>query len=1477
MSKINAVRLINLNYNNNAIKINDEIFHMNGESTLLSLRNGGGKSVLVQMMMAPFVHKRYRDAKDRPFESYFTTGKPTFIMVEWLLDQGAGYVLTGMMVRRSQSMDGEQAENLDIINFVSEYQESCLTDIHRLPVVEKGRKEMVLKNYVSCRQLFEGFKKDSSLKFFYYDMANSAQSRQYFDKIMEYQINYKEWETIIKKVNLEESGLSNLFADCRDERGLVEKWFLEAVEGKLNKEKDRMREFQSITGKYVGQYKDNQSKIQRRDTIRLFKEEGERIEEKALQYKEVEEKKRQQESTIAGFIQKLNLVKVSAQEKMQGVRERLQEIRQSVEHIEYEKLSGEYYQLEDKQKFHIMNRDMISMEQDELERERRKEEKRLHILLCARQQSVVKIEKAELEEVRQKVAVFHKKDEDLAPERSFLGYGLRCHYEKALETNAASQKEKAKEEEKVGQDILGRKEKIEALEQEIRENAAKEGALKNSVKSYDKQEEHFNARYGESLLRNIMGVYEPGMLEIKKEVYKNEGENAARQQGRRKKQVEDSKERVRSLERSLEEQKKTLQQEEWEQQQSEKQHQDYEEELVVRSAIMRYLDMGDEDRFDTEKILNVSERKLREIAELRRSLEKEEDALEKEYQKLTQGKTLELPEELERELTDLGIHVVYGMEWLKKNGYSEKKNKEIVRSHPFLPYALILSERELEKLSGHTGDIYTSFPIPIIRREELESKQEQAAGSVVSFADISFYVLFNENLLNEKKLEALVEETMQQIQRKKEAITIRNTEYKEYFERKETIRNQAVSKARYEENRAAMEERKVQMEEHTRKVRSTSEELAGTKEEIAKLEAEIRAAAKEIEGKKRQIEDFEVLCSAYEAYEQDYEELERCQKQMETLLERKHLSNSQLEKLQEQLKKAEFERENLAQEEKVLQEHFQCYADYDSEPKRKGHQKPDVFEELVSLSTAEKEARFKAITSSLSQELKELEAQEQKAFKRCQDAENELGHIQLKYKLDDGEWMGEEYNAKEETYLESKLGDLQEKIENKKTLSHKEETQIEVLRNLMQGKMEQIQTECGREELLPKKEIQDKDFDAVKNQLVFQEKELQKQADILLESLQGYDENLTALAEYSDFVADEGTAWEEDLAEMSREQLRSQKGRLVRDYKELTEMRRDARDKLVHILNGIVRMEAFAEDFYRKPLEAMLELADDASQVLQQLNTTVQSYDNLMEKLEVDISVIEKEKEKIVELMEDYIREVQGNLAKIDANSTITVRERPLKMLKIQLPEWEENANLYHIRLMDFIDELTQKGAALFERNENAQEYFGTQITTKNLYDTVIGTSNVQIKLYKIEEQREYPITWAEVARNSGGEGFLSAFVILSSLLYYMRKDDTDFFADRNEGKVLVMDNPFAQTNASHLLKPLMDMAKKANTQLICLTGLGGESIYNRFDNIYVLNLIAASLRNGMQYLKVDHVKGNEPETMVISQIEVVEQMELTF
>ncbi len=1484
MSKINAARLININYNNNAIRISDEIFHFNGESTLISLRNGGGKSVLVQMLTAPFVHKRYRDAKDRPFESYFTTSKPSFILVEWALDQNAGFVLTGMMARRSQ--DSDSGEELEMVNFICEYRASCLQDIHHLPVVEKGKKEMTLKNFSACRQMFEGYKRDRSLQFFYYDMNNGAQSRQYFDKLQEYQIHYKEWESIIKKVNLKESGLSELFSDCRDEKGLVEKWFLDAVESKLNKERNRMKEFQSILEKYVGQYKDNRSKIQRRDTIRLFKQEARKIQEKLSVYREGERKEKEQENLVAHFIAELERLQAVTKEEYEDILSRMEQVLAQIAHIEYEKLSGEIYRLEEQMRFHLSNRDMVSMEKEALEREAEEITHRLHLLACAKQQRLADEEKAEWDKALQRLRVTREKNVNLEPERNRLGYVLRCHYEKELEENGKRQQENSRGIAETEENIFQEKQIQSDLEGRLRERVSAEGALKSQVQSYDRQEEQFNTRYQEHFVRNILGEYEPGTMEIFQEAQENRMEELGRERLKTKKALEMSKEAQRSRERKLTDMREEQIRRRAKQEQQSRTRSLYEEELEARRVILKYLDLDEKELFDREKILHASGRKLAEIANLRRNLEKEEDSLQKEYQRLTKGQVLELPQELEAELAGLGIHVVYGMEWLKKNGYPEKENQELVRSHPFLPYGLILSKQELEKLSRHTGNICTSFPIPIILREHLEKRAGEDPGNVRRFGDVSFYVLFNENLLDEEKLRDLVAEKEQQIRRKQEAVRIRQEEYQQYFERQEQVKNQSVSRESYEENEKRLAELADQIRGTDEEIRAASQELTERKEQMERQEQEIRRMDQELERQRRKTEDFQELRGAYEEYVRFRQELELCRKEMSRLTDRQKLSREKLEKLRDRQKSLEAERDALLREEEGQQEAVRKYRRYEeyTEPAEKeagedwrGRWEAVQIQPDLRRIVADMEARYAAVTATVSLEIQELERQEQLSGRRCKDADQELRHLQKKYGLTENAWQDTRYSRKEESRQEILLEDRRMKIQTKQSLWNEEDKRIAVITQQKADLLKRMRTECGQEEPLPKAEIQNQDFESRKNQLKYQERELKNTADKLQKRLHSLDENLTALAEYSEFEKKEPIVWERDFMAMNAKELRNFKGILIRDYNQYVKSRQDAKEQLVRVLNQIVRDEHFQEDYYKKPLEAMLELSDDAGQVRRQMETTIQSYDSLMEKLEVDISVVEKEKQKIAELLEDYLREVHRNLDRIDQNATITVRERAIKMLKIQLPVWEENENLYHIRLQDLIDELTQKGISIFERNENAQEYFGTRMTTRNLYDTVVGIGNVQIRLYKIEAQREYPITWAEVAKNSGGEGFLSAFVILSSLLYYMRKDETDIFADRNEGKVLLMDNPFAQTNASHLLKPLMDVAKKTNTQLICLTGLGGDSIYNRFDNIYVLNLITASLRGGMQYLRANHLRGNEPETMVVSQIEVMEQQELVF
>lgn len=1507
MSKIQTVRLINIGYNNNAIRISDECFHMNGESTLLSLRNGGGKSVLVQMMTAPFVHKRYRDTKDRPFESYFTTNKPSFILVEWALDGQAGYVLTGMMVRRSQDTAEGNNENLEMVNLICEYSGPCEQDIHHLPVVKKEKKEMTLKNFADCRQLFEGYKKDRTKKFFCYDMTNAAQSRQYFDKLMEYQIHYKEWETIIKKVNLKESGLSELFSDCRDEKGLVEKWFLDAVESKLNKEKNRMKEFQDTLEKYVGQYKENKSSIKRYDTIQKFKEEAVRIQEKAQEYQKAEEEKRAQENRVACFIAQLNKLHGMAGKELEQTKEKEDDISGQMERVEYERLSSEIHKLDQACRFHISNRDMLDSEKEGLLHEAERIGKTLSLLQCAKQEKTLKEEEGELELVRQRLKVVRKKGEDLEPERKYLGYTLRRWYEALMGMNKEKCAQNDKDCREILEELIRERVKLADLSQELYENASREGALKSRTEAYDEREEDYNQRYEEELARNILGEYEPGLMDIKRAAYEKELNEESRRRLSMRRQQEQDREKRKSMERSLEDMRTEKIKKGAELLGQQKLREDYEKELEGRRVILRYLNLEDVLLFEREEILRVSERKLIEIDSIRRNLEKEEDALQKEYQRLTQGKVLELNEELKTGFENLGIHVVYGMEWLRKNGYSEEKNQKLVRNNPFLPYALILSEQELLKLSGSGKELYTSTPIPIVLREMLEEERESDGGGVQMFSSVSFYVLFNENLLNEEKLKLLVEEKERQIQKKQEVLAVRRTEYKEYFERQEQLKNQRVDKLSWEQNGNTIEKLKAEIGALEESLRKTAGNLSKLREETEKREQDIRRAEKEIERQKRRLEDFQRLYQDYEAYETSRRELFRCRREKEKLEERQKLSRSREQRLLDEQRTKEARKDSLIREQEKLRENIRRYERYQSLPKdavkpdilkagnidiwagflkeggehkeetADGHDADATVLDMDASDVREIEARYAAITTSMSQELKELEDQEQRAARRCQNISDELVRLKEKYGLKADEWEGISYSRKEEKHQESMLKERQDMIELKQRLWNEEDKKIALTLQRKDDRKKEMLKECGQDTPLPEDKIQNLNFAARKNKLAYEREELHRQGERLKERLKNYDENLTALSEYSVFKIAEDVEWEQDFAAMDGRKLREFKGILIRDYNQSMGRRQEEKERLTHVLNRIVRLEDFQEDFYKKPLEAMLELTDDASQVLLQLSTTIQSYDSLMEKLKVDVSLVEQEKNNIAGLFEDYVKEVHRNLGKIDCNSTITIRNRPVKMLKILLPEWEENENLYRIRLQDLIDKVTQKGLELFEQNENAQEYFGIQITTKNLYDTVIGIGNVQIRLYKIEEQREYPITWAEVARNSGGEGFLSAFVILSSLLYYMRKDDTDIFADRNEGKVLIMDNPFAQTNASHLLKPLMDVAEKTNTQMICLTGLGGESIYNRFDNIYVLNLIAASLRGGMQYLRAEHMRGDEPDTMVVSQIEVIEQQELVF
>ena len=1488
MSKINAVRFINLNYNNNAMKINDECMQFSGKSTLLSLRNGGGKTVLVQMMTAPFVHRGKQKTKDRPFESYFTTAKPSFILVEWLLDGGAGYVLTGLMVRKNQEISEEKTDALEMMAIISEYKEPCMQDIHHLPVVEQNEKTMKLKSYNSCRKLFEDYKKDKKLSFFCYDMSSPAQSRQYFYKLMEYQINYKEWETIIRKVNVKESGLSELFSDCRTEKELVEKWFLEAVESKLNKEENKVKNFQEILEKYAGKYKNIKEQLKRRDAIQKFKEAAEEIQINAEDFLVKEGEKIEQEKVIAAFIARLNVLYEEAEIERERQEEGRKKLQEELEFLKYEQLSCEFHEKNREKRNHASNREMIDLEKESLLRKQEKIQKKVHVFLCAKQQEMVNEDKQEWEIRKEKAAISRTKEENLEPERNRIGGQLSGYYEYRLSDNKEKQEAIKKQKLQIRKDISQQKDILNEYREKTKKITESKGSFRSLVRGYDNIEIKYNSNYKENLSRNILGVYEAGMLDIKQEMYDKEQKKSIQENKEQKEKFENTTEEIHRTERAIEEKREKYFQKDSDIKQAEKEKKGYEQELEERKDILKYLELPEEKLFAREEILHKAKIKMQELSSRRRTLEKKEDALQKEYKLLVSGRVMELPDNLKEEFEKLDVPVVYGMEWLKKNGFTEKKNKEIVSQNPFLPYALILTRQELKKLAERNGETYTSFPVPIIERENLESIKLDRTQSFVKMQDIHFYILFNENLLDEEKMEIMIEQKQKDIADIRETMQICKNEYEDYFHRFDVIKRQAVTKENWDKIQKKLQKLEKEKEDIFQNIQQARDTKQSLKKNFEILQKTLRELEKKIESQAARQRAFKELRTAYAEYEENNKKLQEYEREEERLENRQHLTEEKISQLEENYRELSGQENSLFREEESIQNACQKFAAYkeinrnvkagkllgvDSTLRTDNNSGVKIIPSEAEVLKLE--ARYEAVTADISQELKELELEEEKALTRYHKSFGELRELCQKYNLKNSEWQNIIYDKREQLYQEAELEDYDKKIERKANLLNEEDKKIGILNSQLEGILKQIVSECGKGNPLEEEKISQKDLESAKNQTKYQLSELERKIAFSEKAIQKYRENLTALSEYNNFSADEEIHFEQDFKKMSEKELRDFKGMLIRDYNDIIRCVQKCRETLAQTLNKIARQEAFQDASYKTPLENMLKVCDDAAKVLRQLNITLESYDSLMKQLEVDISLVETEKKNVTELLEDYVQNIHKNLEKIGRNSTIKIREKSIKMLKVILPVWEDNEKLYSLRLSDFVDEITEEGIRLFENNENAQEYIGRKVTSKNLYDTVVGTGNVQIQLYKIEEQREQQISWNQVAKNSGGEGFLSAFVILSSLLDYMRKDDSDIFMDKNEGKVLLMDNPFAQTNAEHLLKPLMNLADKTNTQLICLTGLGGESIYNRFDNIYVLNLIEAHLRNGIQYLRPEHKKGEEVkvETILPTHIEVEEML----
>ncbi|MCI7441629.1 MAG: hypothetical protein MSA89_00765 [Clostridium sp.] len=1456
MSNFNYFRITNLNYNNNSSKIDDQLFYFNGENTMLNLKNGGGKSVIVQMMMAPFMRKKYRDLNDRKFDGYFTGKMPTYIMAEWNLDDGAGYLLTGMMVKKKENSSDENSnDTLDIINFIHEYKSRNKYDIKNIPIIEKEGEGKRIKSFANSKKLFEELKRSLEYDFNYYDMNNYTASKAYFNKLKEYGIDNKEWENIIKKVNLTESGLSQLFKEAKNTEGLIKNWFLPTVEEKLSKDEDRIKAYRDIIERYIYQYKRNKSNIDRKKKIEIFNERAKNIKEATLLFKEYKEKLKKHENKIANFYRILKETLEEKERLKEKVNNEIFKNKEDVKEIKYEEVSMNIYSIEDEidEIIACINKENILKKECEDLLKKLKKEK--NILTCAKAYEIYKYYSEELQNLEIKISLLRNEQKDKAPRINDLGFSIK----NLLQLNKNDlDKEFIKIKDET-ESLIKRKEELEKNIEEgqtlINSLYLEEGKLEKSIDSFNEYERDFNKNYNEKLLRNIIGFFnEEDILNLEKKIY-FEKENAEKQKIELEKDVIKKKETLKAKESEKDKINNLVIALEKDLSNSKKEQETLNNEIEQRKDIIKYVNLEESSIFDNTYIINEFIKKLEVLNIDLKELYKVFERIEKEITKLKLGKIMELPKEFIDELKNKDINIVYGMEWLKKNGYSKEENMEIINRNPFIPYSLIMSSKEISILEKNDIDVFTSSPVPIILRENLNDNLKNTSKNIIEIGTVKFYISFNKKLLNEEELKKILLEKEEEKKKILKNIEDKRTSIELYNDKKSIIQNSKLTKELYDEllKRIKKYEEDLKLNNHELiSIKNIIEELKEQIEEINKKCEKLNDKKKDIIKKEEQ---YNALITKYKIYKEDKEK-------QEILLQKKRLYLNNIEKdkkeLKENGKKVENNKEILRRLEDKINNCSGEFLKFDSFQEGKIIEKD--LEDLL--------AEYNAMTKGISENIQELEEKIKKMDDNYKKAELELCEKSKSYELEDKEFKNVIYDSKKEVKIEKDIENENinlKKIEKRISDYEKEKTREETKIEGFKEKLTEL-NKCNPKE---RKEIFNKDFKEELAKLSLKEKELKAELTKLEKEINTIEINKNNLSEY-DFQVNNIISIEINLKE-----LESSTGKLKRDYRLIKEEIARAEKEVTSIINNIYSEDIFKnESLFIDAVEGLQRVCNDPNILLEQLEIILDSYEKLVEKLMHDIEMINKEEDNILRNLYEYISLVNENIGQIDDNSTITIGEKSIKMLKISVVDMEENKELYMTRLKEYLQNIRNHCVGLLEENENINEYIQKSVTIIKLYDEIISIGNINVKLYKVEENRQKQITWDEVAKNSGGEGFLSAFVILSSLLSYMRKEDKDIFSRKEISKVLIMDNPFAQTNAEHLLKPLIDISKKSKTQLICLTGLGGDSIINRFDNIYVMNLVNSKLKNGLRVMKSEHIVGDEEKEVIVSSRVKVEDVQ---
>ncbi|MDD6572373.1 MAG: hypothetical protein PUF12_08340 [Thermoflexaceae bacterium] len=1423
MPHINRIRVNNVKYNFGTQFYDDFMMRFSCRNTIYDLANGGGKSVLMLLLLQNLIPNCTLDEK-QPVEKLFRSpgGSNTIhSLIEWKLDScyqrnNFKYMTTGFCARKGKDNTDEgtrEAASIEYFNYCIFYREFGDNDIKNLPLSKDGERITYngLKSYLRDLE-----KKDHGVEVYIFERKGDYQSF-----ISQYGLFESEWE-IIRGINKTEGHVRTYFENnYKTGRKVVEDLLIEEIIQKSFNNQIGNTSDEDSMAKTLLDIKDKIVELSRRkEEINTFDRQitlMQELSEKILSFREYQGEKEKLKDELL--------------EKLAVCRKLTEDVEHSLE--------------EDERK------------QKELEAEQQNEDKLI---------SVAKIidDQKELEKLKLLVEEFSAKIERLVSEEEEVNSRIRLaecmdsydgirKYESLKQEVLLAMDNRMRDSGELYEEIrtlageanvLVKKLSAEYEEKrkECEDNAQ---TLQNEYERVKRTKEETEIRLAvldgkaDAFMERISGlenqlkglVSETGILMAEQAQEEKEKLLSAmdRQKEELQKQAttcEEKEERLYDIRKDIQELNSEIRVLEHDEKNLVKRQEKMGADSKKVSAISSVYGETDANRL-TASIYKLYKDSIRRIAdaELKISSMKEYISNLSEGRYMLDGRQYQEVEEYL--FNTYGDDVLYGYQWYAQ--LTPAQQRDVAKRIPFLDYSFVVKgdfDRIREDMNLRNFS-HSSYIVPIISEMILRDTRHAASADYIVFGtkDLSF-------LLDAGKVAAELDKVQNELYGKEEEL--KRLKLKQNVLWDDYLYMLGVSGT---ENRDILEE----LEKIRKKIQEYKEQSDERKKHQEVLEAELKQDKDLLLERKNSLNEKEQRLKQLEKVQEINEEISSFYSQRKDLTEERE----KLKRLKEQYGQAEKNSHEKWQEALSRKENAQ------NEVTKLNRQWKETFEPYYSENYQKAESnysyeqilvRFNGLLSVINNENADItdkktliKAYEDNIEKYKKDIEKRgysVEEIEEKEKQEKDIRVEQGSLRERENAIREELTQLRRENESQNAQMNRMEGSLAHAKGIIEEKYGEFTIfECDNTGKFIEEHTNA--MKAIKEKIAWLNKEMKKKTG-QLGDLTVIDRDVERMLKNAGVtvpseIKASGTVRMEDLE--GYEIIQKDYDRLIRnEYRRKEEFLKDKR----RITEQLKDCSAF-------------DLADEVERSIE-IPDNVAEIDNMTENIKETCECILLEKERVGKGIDDMERikesfenrciqtccNIKAELDRLPKLSRITLDNEVISMIGLSVPYVQEE--FYKERMAAYIND-TVAFSESFKTDDERISYIKSRLSWKKLFSVIVTDMNaIRLNLYKrerIKDQSRY-LRYEEAVGSTGqSQGIYIQFLI--AIINYISNINAAGKEVSSIGKVVFIDNPFGAAKDIYIWEPIFKLLKTNHVQLIVPARGATPAITGRFDVNYIL------------------------------------------